>query len=186
MPHPWLAPEHNAVDLAHLNTMLARLRTVLAPPAAVPEGARPLFLNFVEPDGRGHRIVIARHEPLLQPATFSFVGFFGLKSATADGDELNRVDLQLIDEFPQNPYLLTYSSLELTRGGQWGNLVLFARPDAVDAWREGPRHRRAVDELAPKSYAAVRLHNGTLEGGLEARSRLTVSGTKHYDYSRAG
>jgi hypothetical protein len=178
----WIKPAHATADLVALNTMLTRLREL--PAQGLPAAPRPLILNLKEADGCLHRIVVSRFEPLLQPGELTFVGFFGLKSPTADGEALTRVDTELIDEFPQNPGLCTYSSLELKPGGQWGNLVLFARTNAIDHWKEGVRHKKAVDELAPKSYTAIRLHNGKLLGGLDRSSRLELTATKYYDYTR--
>src|SRR5438477_13103428 len=94
----WNSAEHTATDLASMNVMLARLRAMAATLESLPAAPRPATFNSVERDGRHHRVVVSRAEPLLEGADLSVVAFFGLKSPTADAEVLARVDLELIEE----------------------------------------------------------------------------------------
>jgi hypothetical protein len=176
-------PQYNAADLAALAQMAARLRWVLAAEdlAAPPE---PLVLNFPEPDGRPHRVVVAHlpDGPAAQP--LPFVGFFGQKRPEAALLSLSDVDDKLIAEFPQHPDVLTYSSIELA-DGNWGNLVLLRSEAAREHWRISELHAYAVRELAPPYYATIRLHNGLLPAGLASEHAPVLLRTKYYDYRGA-
>jgi hypothetical protein len=181
----WLRPERGAEDMLWLERLWARLRSVPTPEQGMPTEPRPLVLSLHEPDGRAHRIVLSRFERLLQGGDFTFVGFFGLRSPErpAYQKRLDELDAGLLAEFGRNAALLTYNSVEVVAGGNWANLVLFESPGGIDAWREGALHQRVVSELAPHVYSAIRLHTGTLVGGLADDARFRLKVTKYYDYS---
>jgi len=181
---PFTHPERSAEDLARLRHIAQRLRLVLSQPRTWPNDPSPLILNLQEADGRAHRIVIARRAELLTVRTLTVVGFFGQKRPEADVAPLSAVDDELIREFPQHPYVLSYCSL-LLEDGNWGNSVLLNAPEAREHWRTSPRHQYAARELAPSYYATLRLHNAVLSGGLLAGNDWKLLRTKYYDFQGA-
>jgi hypothetical protein len=91
------------------------------------------------------------------------------------------VDDALVEELRQHPLMLSYCSIE-TGDGNWHNLVLMSHDEAMQHWRDNPRHGWAVDSLAPRYYEHIRLHNGLLPRGL-ASNAITLTSTKYYDFS---
>ena len=77
--------------------------------------------------------------------------------------------------------LLSYYDLELVKGA-YGNLILFSHPDGPARWGENPVHKEAV-EISPRNYHEIRLHQGTLPGGLLEDGELQVTRTRYIDYS---
>ena len=111
------------------------------------------------------------------------VGFFGERRPV---EELNLIALEEADasvvlEFRGYPGILSYSSIELA-DGNWGNLVLHAVPEDRQAWRDSAAHAKAVAEIAPIHYQTVRIHNGTLPGGLMSGDSIEIDRTKYWDY----
>lgn len=175
-------PEHTEQDLLALRRMAERLHSLLRQPEALPRHPRPLILNFQEEDGRDHRIVLSQAEKLFENDSLTVVGFFGCKTKEVDHAVLDEVDGELIGEFFQHPGILSYSSMMLANG-ECGNLVLLNPPEAKEHWRASERHAYAVQELAPKHYLNVRLHNGVLPGGVMGGSSPVLRSTKYYDYA---
>lgn len=144
---------------------------------------RPITVYRQEAMGREHRMILNRPDRLAIGLPLTVVGFFGQK---LDEEALlplrNKFDQALIAEFPNHPDLLSYSTLELP-DGNFGNLVLFSRPEAKNHWNTDGTHARAVRELAPRYYASVRLYNGVLPRGLAASHALRLTWVKYYDYS---
>ena len=77
--------------------------------------------------------------------------------------------------------LLSYYDLELVKGA-YGNLILFSDPDGPAKRGENPVHKEAV-EISPRNYHEIRLHQGTLPGGLLEDGELQVTRTRYIDYS---
>jgi hypothetical protein len=177
-------PEHSYADVLILEYMRARLRETLGE-AAMALGDPPkreLSILSIKEDGeRLHRMVVLSRQQLLDAAALTVVGFFGHKRASADPTILADVDTDLLLEFLHHNYVLSYSSLELP-DGNWANLVLLLDASGIEHWRVSQRHAYAARELAPLFYKTIRLHNGTLPGGLAA-PQLVLLSTKYYDYS---
>ena len=128
------------------------------------------------------RIVITQPERLRRHKPLTVVGFFGLKSARANVALAQELDRQLLPELTAHAELLAYLSICLPTGN-FANLVLFASPEGKDAWGQSERHNLAVRVLTPDYYAAVRLYNGDLPGGVAAGETLRLRLVKYYDYS---
>lgn len=180
---PFTDPGHSWGDLAVLRAMAEKLRYQLQQLDSLPwQQPQPLLTYLREPCGRKHRILIVDPGGLLANAEFPFVGFFGYRQPGAVRQMLDPVDDELSKELIQNPYFLSYSSLEL-EDGNWCNLVLLRSPEGMDHWNSNLRHSYAVRELAPKYYAGIRLHNGVAPHGLTAIDQLRLLRTKYYDYN---
>ncbi len=180
---PFTHPAHCAAERDILRSMVDILCIRLE--SMSPQQLRPLpvVIFHTGHDGQEQRIVINQPAKLWLGGLMTLVGFFGQKNANADLTPLrNRLDKALINEFTEHPDLLSYSTLELG-DGNFGNLILFARPKAKDRWSESQTHRRAVETLAPAYYASVRLYNGLLPAGIAASRGLVLTQVKYYDYS---
>jgi hypothetical protein len=171
-------------DLVAVGVMLAAVRRALAGGAGRVDGPHPRVLALPGLGGRAHRAIVCDAERLGDGRDLAWVGFFAVKRRDRDPTPLTAMDDELIGEFPAHPGVLSYSSLELA-DGDWGNLILLDGDAARERWREGERHAYAARELAPRHYAAVRLHQGVLPGGVEAGREPVLRRTRYYDYRPA-
>lgn len=179
---PFTNPEHNRDDLAMLEYMAKRLRYVLSQPDAVRHYPRPFVLYLPEADGLRLRLAITNPDGLLSNKDeLLVVGFRGQKRPEAEPAQLEAIDIELVGEFLQHPYLLSYCSLKL-KCGNWCNLVLFSHPIGLQHWATSRQHAYAALELAPNYYLSIRLHNGRLPGGLMSGHKITLTRTKYFDY----
>ena len=179
-------PEHSLADAHVLDAMRLRLAETLrqANISADDPLSRELYIQSLPEDGaRLHRIVILSRALLQSARELTFVGFFGQKRGDANPAVLQDVDTELLHEFLEHTYVLSYSSLELP-DGNWANLVLLLHADGIEHWRASQKHAYAARELAPLYYRSIRLHNGMLPGGLA--SRPVIQSTKYYAFERDG
>jgi hypothetical protein len=112
------------------------------------------------------------------------VGFFGERHKDKDGSPLEEANAEIVLEFRNYPGILSYSSMELA-DGNWANLVLHDVPEARDYWRAGEAHAKAARELSPLFYRTVRIHNGTLAGGVLSGKQISIERTKYWDFRSA-
>lgn len=178
--YPFTDPVDSVQDVATLEYMLKRLYEFVSLPNGVPEWSRPFVFYLSEPDERYHRVAIAQVRELLICDNLTVVGFCGQKRPEAERGPVDTIDEALIAEFPQHPYLLSYSTLQLASGNSC-NLVLFNKPQGLAHWAKGTTHAQAI-ALAPAYYSSVRLHNAVLPGGLLAGHTLTLLRTKYFAY----
>ena len=174
---------HTQLDLQTLRFMVTCAWMALELPSG--EGADrpgPFILHQPAADQWTQRIVITQPERLRRHKPLTVVGFFGLKSARANVALAQELDRQLLPELTAHAELLAYLSICLPTGN-FANLVLFASPEGKDAWGQSERHNLAVRVLTPDYYAAVRLYNGDLPGGVAAGETLRLRLVKYYDYS---
>jgi hypothetical protein len=136
-----------------------------------------------ESDGRAHRVVISNWDGLLTAETCVVIGFFGQRRPDADLTQTHIADAVLLQEFTDHPELLSYNSMELP-DGNWGNLVLFRSMNGPYHWGQSRFHVQAAQEISPRYYYSVRLHNGELQGGLLARQPVRLTCTKYYDFTQ--
>jgi hypothetical protein len=184
---PFTAPELSHTDIATLDRMRARLRQTLA--LSQVDGNQPdqsdVHVQYIyEEHKRMHRLVICDRAALAIDSELAVVGFFGEQRGKANPALLQDVDTELIQQFLQHRYILSYSSLELA-DGNWGNMVVLRHTDGIQHWRASQRHAYAARELAPQYYARIRLHNAVLSAGL-ASARLILRSTKYYDFEASG
>jgi hypothetical protein len=178
---PFTHPEHTAADLAYLRQIATCLRAALSGAGSKAAQWRYHLIRTATPEGRVLRMMIGSGAELLQPALMPVVGFFGQRRADAEYGPIGQVDEELLEEFLQHPHIIAYCSLELP-STNWGNLVVMSNPQATVQWNGSDRHRYAAQELAPRYYASVRIHNGELPTGLMSGGELVLARTKYYDY----
>jgi hypothetical protein len=174
-------------DLIVLRYMAQQLRVLLQIPGQMESATLPWIYSLEELQRRSHRIVIYQPQALLQKQDLAFVGFVSGRQQRLDCgivDRLNAVDQDMLSELVHVPGLLSYSSLEL-RTGNWYNLVVLQNLAIKSHLHTIGMHRYAAYELSPHYYAWIRLHSGSLHGGL-ACGKLLVRGTKYYTFPGNG
>lgn len=177
---PFANPEGSAYDLSILQYMAETLGRIMMCSQGIPRQPRPYILFLDEIGGRFHRIVLSKPDQLLTPDDLTVVGFCGKKRPGVDRMPIDAVDEDLIQEMPQYPYLLSYSTLQL-ESRNTVNLVLFSHPEGINHWATSKRHVLAVS-MSPDYYTVIRLHNAILPGGLMSDSKLMLIRTKYYDF----
>ena len=147
------------------------------------EGRKDVCIRETDPEGRRHLLVVPDTRALLAARDPTVVGFFGRPRSDADVSILFDLEEELVAGMGAYAAggLLSYYDLEFVKGA-YGNLILFATPDGPGAWRENPVHHRAV-AISPDNYHEIRLHLGTLSGGLLEPGNLSLSRTKYLDYN---
>ncbi len=178
---PFADPENSERDAGILRGILGRLRQVIRDKSAWADARTPVVLFPSEPDGRSHRVALARPNLLENSSDLTLVGFFGQKRPGAALSILEGMDQELLRNLLLHPGVLSYSTLQL-EGGDFGNMVVMAYPEAIDSWRTNPKHGYAVSILSPRYYASIRLHNFSLPGGLHSGLDPVLLRTKYFDY----
>jgi hypothetical protein len=179
---PFAHPAESARDLAYLRDIARSLRQYLSRPNRPAAYHRPEIARLTDSAGRRLRLVVCDEAALRQAGPLTVVGFFGQRQLKAEAAPIDRVDAELLEEFLQHPYVLAYCSQELSAGGDWGNLVLLGGAEAGAQWIASARHRYAAEELAPRYFASVRIHNAALPQGFLTQGDLVLLRTKYYDY----
>lgn len=174
---PFTHPNYIVADRNILRYMVDQLRLIVEYSHMYGCLSRPLWLQ----QPAAHRLVVAQPERLQALDGLTVVGFFGEKRPGADPSLMNEFDDILIEEFSEHPDLLSYSSLALD-AGNFGNLVLFARPEAKQHWSQSKAHAQAAYKLAPHYYTSVRIYNGLLPDGIKNSQRLRITAVKYFDY----
>jgi hypothetical protein len=180
---PFTSPKLYERDLQILAYMLEDTRGLMG---ELYEGAISIVpyepINWMV-HGLGRRTVICDPMRLGERQEICVVGFFGERQIVGDRTALEAADAAVLLEFRDYPGILSYSSMELA-DGNWANLVLHAAPVDREYWRGSATHARAVAELAPLHYRTVRIHNGTLAGGLNGGRSIRIGRTKYWDYRK--
>ena len=176
--------EHDTSDIAVLEYLLYKLRTVVSLSPLQNDATHPFVHYFTPLQERGmHRVVLYKSPAFFTQQALPFVGFISKKKAILDAsvvDEITDIDKTLVLEFMQNPELLSYSSLEL-EDGNWCNLVVFKSAIAKTHIEQSRTHQHAAYRMAPQYYDWIRLHNGVIthEGSSDS---LSIQRTKYYTF----
>lgn len=174
---PFTDPQHTARDYDSLIDALASLRRLLSLPGTF--GARQEW----QEKGLYRRLILGDCTALRTLPRLIFVGFFGQRRREVTVGRINLLDEDLLAELAQQPGVLAYYTLELA-DSDYGNLVLFDSEEAKRHWSNSQLHIDAVRELAPAYYSSVRIHNGSVPGGLLSDMPLLIERTKYYDYDQ--
>ncbi|MBI3959582.1 MAG: hypothetical protein HY328_12305 [Chloroflexi bacterium] len=177
-------PEWSERDRAALEQMAKGLRGVLREEKPSVRAKRLDIFYLTEDDGCAHRVVVVNWAGLMACDTLTVVGFFGQRREDADMQATLMADAVMLQQFTEQPDLLSYSSLQFT-DEQWGNLVLFRSPEGIDHWGGNSYHSQAAREISPNYYDSIRLHNGWLENGLWSGQSIRLQRTKYYDFRDA-
>jgi hypothetical protein len=165
------------LEKEQLHYMLRRLSYILN--SAV-EAAEFVSAELREDTG-SHRVKIFNPTALRMQTHVNVVGFWGQRRADVQPEvsaQVERIDGQLVANLWQHPTILSYSSLQLS-DDNWLNLVLLGEAAGKAHFHNSPLHQHVSQQLSPRYHAAVRLHNGTLAGGVKGTLQLehTYPGT---------
>ncbi len=169
------------LDLVVLKLMAQRLYLTLHQLDQPVNNLQPLLYSLEERHRRVHRIALYRPAELLVPRPLLFVGFISGKRRLLDQqvlEEIQRIDQKLVPELMGIADILSYSSLEL-RTGRWYNLVIFTDTSTKETLKKSSTHTYAAYHLAPHYYEWIRLHNGSMPGGL-VQQDMRLESTKYY------
>ncbi|MCE7986701.1 MAG: hypothetical protein DYG89_36470 [Caldilinea sp. CFX5] len=183
LPAAWWIAQDSAV-LAYALTLL---RTTLAEAVVTTPTSDAQRVQWVEQAGRQHRLIINQAHLLRTLPHLYFVGFFGQRRrglTTAPLlDLVVALDDALVAELREHPDIVGYCTCELA-GGDYGNLVLLRTEAAKAEWAKSERHSYVARTLAPHYYRSVRLHHGSIPGGLAAGHDPVIEHTHYYDYEK--
>ena len=178
--HPCADIRHYEADLAILNYLLEDLRALLHRAMTSETVLRPYQILSWTEDGLRRRVVMCNPDTLLQNPDALIVGFLGNRRATDEANVIDEFDFDVIAEFRQYPGILSYGSMELSPN-QWANLVVHREVGDREAWRRSPVHIEAAQELSPRVFHSVRIHNGRVSGSITGGG-VRVEITKYWDY----
>jgi hypothetical protein len=182
-----LAPLYrDRLDLVILRSMAKKLHITLRTMEPPFESSQSLYYAFNERRGRLHRMIIYAPFELLDERPLHFVGFVSRRSRDVTPGviaEIMRTDERMLNEIARVPGLLSYSSLEL-HPGNWYNLVVFRDGAVKTHVKSLDTHRYAAHSLSPSYYEWIRLHTGTMPGGL-VRQELCLGGSTYYAFQSA-
>jgi hypothetical protein len=180
---PFTDPAHTRREQEALRMLLAhereRARAWCVEPS---ESRRNVIIRETDAAGLRHLLVVPETDALIDARDLLVVGFFGRPREDAQTALLFDLEERLIAGMSAYaPHgLLSYYDLELVKGA-YGNLILFAKPDGPARWGENPVHREAV-EISPRNYHEIRLHQGSLPGGILEDGELRLTRTRYIDY----
>ncbi len=179
--HPCADLLHYGADLALMNYLLQDLRVLVRQAATGDAVLHPYQTITWHVHGLKRRTVMCDPAPLLRGSDVWVVGFLGDRRSRDEANEVDEFEIDVIAEFREYPGILSYSSIELI-GNQWANLVVHRNIEDREAWRHSPVHIEAAENLAPRVYHSVRIHNGRVLGGPIGSNTVIVELTKYWDY----
>jgi hypothetical protein len=179
--HPFSDAEHTRQDGANMRKMAHQLVDTYEDPKVCDFTMRNGPVCQSDPLGRHFRIYYIQPDRLFTTDNLAVVGFFGAKRPNADIRPLLKADRLFEAEFHNHADLLSLSTVRVVNG-DFGNLVVFARPEAISKWNNSPVHRKLVAEISPPYYATIRLNNGWLPSGLKDPDKLWIERVKYIDY----
>jgi len=138
--------------------------------------------RYYDEEERRHLLVVPDRRALLEASGLTAVGFFGRPRESVDHTVLYELEDELVTRMADYAAvgLLSYYDIEFVKGA-YGNLVLFSTPDIPKEWSADAVHRRAV-EISPGHYHEIRLHRGSIDGGLLGGGDLAIVSTKYFDF----
>ena len=169
-------------DRALLGYMVQDLRSLVRRVCSGAVELQPYETLHWAVHGLARRTVICDPVGLRREEGLCVVGFFGERRVDADQAVVDDIEGDLIAEFRSHPGILSYSSIELV-DNYWANLVIHDAPSDTARWRESRVHVQAAEEVSPRHYRSVRIHNGHLLGGVVGDESIVIERTKFWDYT---
>jgi hypothetical protein len=171
-------------ELSAIERMLQRLREVVRHVHRMPPSVGTISMSFRDAQKQGHRVVLLSLDQLRGIGDLTLVAFFGLRRDDISDEPLYGADSELIDELRDHSGIVSYSSLDLGEKRS-GNVVLATSRQALDDWQKSAKHERVSRHLAPRHYASVRIHTGSLLGGLFGGSEASIATTRKLSFLAA-
>lgn len=131
--------------------------------------------------GESHWLVVPELRDLVQARPVIGVGFFGQAREDVDHRPILELEQNLLARASVLPGLLAYHNVRFATG-QWGNLVVFARPDDPPRVRSDPTHQEALARTADH-YHSVRLHRLRFPDGAIGEAPPALESTLLIDFS---
>lgn len=181
LDRPFTNPDRIVNDVNALRFMVDQLCLFLENNHLNTNQPSPIIVHQPSRDNWLYRLVIARPEIIVQPGELTFVGFLGHRREDANLELANEFDKTLINEIPDYPGLLSYSTMALV-SGDFSNLVIFTDTSVKEQWSRSKAHEQAVRKLSPDYYNSIKLYNGQLPGGITDSRALQLTRIKYYDY----
>lgn len=178
---PFTNPDRIVNDVNTLRFMVDQLCLFLENHHLYANLSPPIIVHQPNRDNWFYRLVIARPELLLQPCELAFVGFLGHRRDDANLELADEFDAMLVNEIPDYPGLLCYSTMAMV-SGDFSNLVIFTDASVKEKWSRSKAHAQAVRKLSPDFYISIKLYNGKLPGGIVDSRALQLTRIKYYDY----
>jgi hypothetical protein len=178
---PFTNPDRITNDVNTIRFMVDQLHLFLENRQLYSGQTPPIIVHQPKRENWLYRLVIARPELLMQPRELTCVGFLGHRRVDANTELATEFDEILVDEIPEYPGLLSYSTMALV-SGDYSNLVVFEKPSVKGEWSNSKAHDQAVRRLAPDYYLSIKLYNGRLPGGLFDSNSLRLTRVKYFDY----
>lgn len=179
--HEFSDVEHTRQDRTTMRQMAHQLVDTYEDPIVCDFTMRNGPVCQSDPQGRHFRIYYIQPDRLFNTQNLALVGFFGHKRPHADIRPLLKADKRFEAEFQHHADLLSLSTVRVANG-DFGNLVVFARPEAIAQWNNSDVHRQLVAEISPPYYLNIRLNNGWLPQGLDEPDSLWIERVKYIDY----
>ena len=181
---PFTDPDRIVNDINTLRFMVDQLCLYLENDHLYANRPPPIIVHQPSRANWFYRLVIPRPEILLQPGELVFVGFLGHRREDANLELAGEFDEILLNEIPDYPGLLSYSTMPLV-SGDYSNLVIFTDTSVKEQWSQSMAHQQAVRKLSPDYYKSIKLYNGKLPGGIVESGALQLSRIKYFDYQVA-
>lgn len=178
---PFTDPRYIKNDFITLRFMVDQLCLYLEKSSDSERMSPPIVVHQPSRDRWFYRLVIAKPEQLMNSKKLAFVGFLGHRQKDADTELADEFDEILVDEIPDYPGLLCYSTMAML-SGDFSNLVVFTDPSVKQDWRNSKAHEQAVSKLAPDYYESIKLYNGQLLQGLADSDSMRLTRIKYFDY----
>jgi hypothetical protein len=178
---PFTNPDRIANDVNTIRFMVDQLCLFLENQNLDANLSPPILVHRPSRENWFYRLVIARPEILVQPNELAFVGFLGHRRKDANLELADEFDEILLNEIPEYPGLLSYSTMALV-SGDFSNLVIFTDTSVKEQWSRSKAHEQAVRKLSPDFYVSIKLYNGKLPGGIADSRALQLTRIKYYDY----
>ncbi len=178
---PFTHPDHISTDMVLLRYLAKQLHLLLSHPARQISASCTFCLQSHDVQDWEQRIVFVQPERLRVTRPITAVGFFGNRRIAADAVAATHFDEILLNEFPKQPDLLSYSTT-LLADGNYANLVLFANEAGLLHWSRSVAHTQAANVFAPNYYETVRIYNGCLPDGIASPKKLKLTRAKYFDY----
>lgn len=178
---PFTNPDRIDNDVNTLRFMVDQLRLFLENQHLYANLSPPIIVHRPSRNNWYYRLIIAHPEELLLPRELSFVGFLGHRREDANLELADEFDKILVNEIPDYPGLLSYSTMALL-SGDFSNLVIFTDTSVKEQWSQSKAHEQAVRKLSPDFYVSIKLYNGRLPGGIADSCALQLTRIKYYDY----
>jgi len=148
-------------------------------------GSRNEEPALARPEKGRDRLIVTATGRVHGDAPVSVVGFFGERRRAASdliGEQIERVNSEMLSRFEDFPMLLGYVSRLRNDDFNYANLVVVAGDEAIALWRDRAEHIPAAVDLSPQYYSSVRIYNGVMPCGMGCWQHLQLRTVKYWDY----